>query len=245
MTYDTGSQYKYLVNYSDKQIILTSGTLAGDNRYVGSDLIIDYMRDLPIVKFGNNDSSIDAYGKRVKIIQDTNIKDPLTAATTMLTELENSSDPLKEGTLSLYKINNINVGDTCVVNIPQYGINSVKYDIIEVKYDMTKKNLLSDNIISIKVNRKVADITDTLKDIILQQKKLQGEDIQSTDLLTRYKVSVGSIGIRTSGLEVWTQPIGSSFILGHLSHGLLGSYASHNLGDHRLGSIIQWSGGYW
>ena len=203
------------------------------------------MRDLPIVKFGDNDASINAYGKRVKIIQDTSIKDPLTAETILLRELEEYSDPLKQGTLFIKDVGNINPGETCIVNIPLYNINNVTYDILEASYDMNKRNLLSDEILSIKVNKKIPDITDTLKDILLQQKKLQSKDMQDSDLLTRYKWTTGSFGIRQSGTEVWTQPIGSSFILGHLSHALLGSYASHNLGDHRLGSTLRWSGAYW
>ena len=245
MTFDAGSQFKYLVNYADKKIILTSGTLAGDNRYVGSQIVINYMRDLPIVKFGDNDASIDAYGKRIKVIQDKSIKDPITAETILLNQLEEFSDPQKEGKLNIKGVGNITPGDTCVVNIPFYNLNSVTYDILEAKYDFTKRNLLADEVLSIKVNRKIPDVTDTLKKILLEQRKLQSQDLQSTDLLTRYKVSPGSFGIRASGLRVFTREIGSSFILGHQENGLLGSYTSHTLGDWRLGSTIQWSGGYW
>jgi len=245
MTYEAGSQYKYLVSYQDKKIILTSGTLVGDNRYIGSKLLINYMRDLPIVKYGDNDVSIDKYGRRVKVIQDTSIKDPITAETILLRELEEYSDPLKQGTLNIRNVGNINPGETCVVNIPSYNINNVTYDILEAKYDITKNKLLSDEVLSIKINKKIPDITDTLKSILLAQKKLEGQNISDSDLLTRYKFTAGSTGIRASGLEVFTRGIGSSFILGHQTHGLLGSYPSHNLGDHRLGSILEWSGAYW
>lgn len=245
MTFGAGSQYKYLVNYSDKKIILTSGTDAGNNLYIGSKIIVDYMRDLPIVKYGDNDESVDAYGRRVKVIQDKSIKDPLTAETILLKELEEYSDPLKQGKLNIKNVGNINPGETCVVNIPSYDINNVTYDILEAKYDFNKRNMLADEVLSIKVNKKIPDITDTLKNILLEQKKMQSQDMQDSDLLTRYKFITGSFGLRQSGVEIWTQPIGSSFILGHQTHGLLGSYASHNLGDHRLGSTLRWSGAYW
>ncbi len=257
MTFSAGSQFKYLVNFDDKRIIFTSGTLAGDNRYIGSDLIINYMRDLPIVKFGDNDSSIDRYGKRVKVIQDKSIKDPLTAESILLTELEEFSDPQKEGKIKVSSIANVNVGDTCVVNIPYYNINNVTYDIIEANYDITKRNLLADEILSIKVNKKIPDITDTLKSILLEQKRLASQDFQDTDLLTRYKFSPGSIGIRTSGIEVSTRTLGSSFILGNnvtgsrigdeiIRLGILGSKTGSisYLGDSRSALIIQFSGGY-
>jgi len=50
-----GSNVKYLVNYADQTIVFTSGTLQGANvPTTGNSVIIDYMRDLPIVKVGNN-----------------------------------------------------------------------------------------------------------------------------------------------------------------------------------------------
>ena len=88
------------------------------------------------------------------------------------------------------------------------------------------------------------DIIDTIKEILIEQKKLQASEMTTSDLLTRYKIGTGSLGIRQSGCEVWTRGIGSSFILGHTINGLVGSYVNHNLGDSRLGSIIQFSGGY-
>ena len=269
MTYEVGSKVKYLVNYSDKQIIFTSGTSQGDNiPGAGSQVVIDYMRDLPIVKVGENDISIDAYGRKTKIIQDTNIKDPLTAETILLKELNEYSDPLKQGTLYPIGIGNLNAGETCVVNIPSYNINSTTYDILEAKYDMNKQKMLSDEVLSIKVNKKIPDITDTLKDLILQQKRMSGKDFQTTDLLTRYKFTTGSFGIRQSGLEVYTRSLTGSalvynsvqygiyntnmyagegylagFIIGNLNAGILGT---SELGEGALSPwALQWSGGYW
>jgi len=245
MAFGLGSNVKYLVNFEDRQIVFTSGTDQGNNNPAnGEAVVINYYRDLPIVKYGDNSVSVDNYGKRVKVIQDKSIRDPITAETMLLRELEEYSDPLKEGKLSIKDVGNINPGDTCIVNIPFYNISDVKYDILEAKYDLTKSNLLNDTVLSIKVNKKIPDITDTLKDILLTQKKMQSQDIQDSDLLTRYKLSTGSFGRSGSGTEVWIQPIGSSFILGHQELGLLGSYTSHTLGDWRLGSTLNWSGGF-
>ncbi len=246
MALSIGSNVKYLVNYDDKQIIFTSGTQQGNNNPAnGESVVVDYMRDLPIVKYGDNDVSIDIYGRRIKVIQDTSIKDPLTAETILFRELEEYSDPLKQGKLDIKNVANLTPGETCIVNIPSYDINNVTYDILEARYDFNKRRMLTDAVLSIKVNKKIPDITDTLKQILLDQKKIQSRMMQDSDLLTRYKTSTGSFGIRASGIEIYTRGIGSSFILSHMTHGLLGSYASHNLGDSRLSSILQWSGGYW
>ncbi len=226
MTYTAGSRTKYLVNYEDQQIIFVSGTQQGDNiPAAGSDVIVNYFRDLPIVKVGENDNSIAKYGKRVKVIQDTNIKDPLTAEALMLQTLDDNSDPVKEGTLFIQGVVNVTPGETCVVDIPIYGINSVTYKMIEVRYTINKKTQLSDEVLQIRLNKKIEDITDTLKNILLQLNQIQGQNISSTDLLTRYKQTTGSFGIRQSGLAVYVRNIaGLNIVCNSPVFGLLGVY---------------------
>ena len=245
MSYGTGSAVKYLVNFNDKQIIFTSGTDQGNNiPKTGSIVIVSYQRALPVVKVGDNEISKALYGTRVKVINDKDIKDPNTAEQILARELDKSSYPKKEGRLDIRGVVNITPGQTCVVDVPYHNISSQTYDILEARYDFNKENCLSDSVLSIKVNKKIADITDTMKDIILELKKLQTQDISATDIITRLQYTIGSLSIRQSGVEVWTRTIGSSFILSHPINGLLGSYANHHLGDYRLGSTLNFSGGY-
>jgi len=244
ITYGVGSMIRYLVNFDDKQIILTSGTSQGNNLYIGSKIDVIYNRSLPIVKVGDNEVSKAKYGTRIKVIQDKDIKDPATAEQILTRELEKSGEPVKEGKLSIKGLANIIPGQTCIVNVPNHGVNNQTYDILEANYNFSKENNLNDDILSIKVNKKIPDITDTMKDIYLQLKKLQSADISTSDFITRYQYTAGSEGIRQSGLKVWTQNIGSSFILNHPVNSLLGSYTSHSLGSWYPGSILNWSGGY-
>jgi hypothetical protein len=245
MTYNPGSEVKYLVNYDEKQIIFTSGTTAGNNiPSSGNSVVISYMRDLPIIKVGENNASINKYGRRTKIIQDTNIKDPLIAESVLLSELDLYSDPIKEGRLALKDVNILTPGETCIVDIPIYGINNTEYKILDVNYTFNKNTELKGNVLDVVVNKKIPDVTDTLKDILLQLKNLQSVSVSDTDLLTRYKFTTGSFSIRQSGIEVWTRTIGSSFILGHPTLGLLGSYTTHCLGGYKSDFILQYSGGY-
>ena len=117
---------------------------------------------------------------------------------------------------------------------------------MEAKYDFTKENLLTDQVVSIKVNKHLSDLTDTIKDLILGLRKVQAQEMIDTDILTRYQFSNGSIGIRASGTYVYTRNLGSSFILSHASLGRLGSHTIplNYLGDSRSALTIQWSGGF-
>ena len=87
--------------------------------------------------------------------------------------------------------------------------------------------------------------TDTIKDILLELRKAQGQDMQDTDVITRYEMSLGSAGVRVSGATIWDISIGSSFLLGHSVNGLLGSYSTHSLGYWGGGSTLAYSGAYW
>lgn len=210
MTYSTGSLVRYLVDYDAKQIILTSGTSQGNNLYIGSKIDIVYDRSLPIVKVGDNEPSKEQYGTRVKIIQDKDIKDPQTAEQVLSRELEKSSFPQKEGKLDIKGVLNITPGQTCIVNEPFYDISNQTYDILEANYNFNTDNNLSDSVLSIKLNKKLPDITDTMKDILLAMKKLQGQDISTSDFLTRLQYTLGSIGIRQSGLNIYSSTVTGS-----------------------------------
>lgn len=212
----TPSGVKYLVDFDDKKIIFTSGTSLGANiPQSGNAVVVNYKRNLPIVKVGANEESVNAYGKRVKTIIDKNIKDPLTAQQIVATELDENSDPKKEGTLQLNQILNVNPSETVIINLPFENINNKVYDIIEANYSFNKSNNLEENVLSVKVNKKLNDVTDTMKNIILDIKKLQAQDIDDTDILTRSKFSLGSLVVRHSGTVGYMRNIGSSFILGH------------------------------
>ena len=211
MIANAGSNVKYLVDYDNKQIIFTSGTEQGNNIPTsGNSVVIDYMRGLPIVKVGDDFPSQTQFGKRVKVIQDKNIKDPKTAVTMVNNELERLNQPATEGNLKIKGIANIIPGRTCMVNLPNHEISGLTYDIIEVNYNINSETRLNENILGVRVNQKLPDITDTIKDMMLQIKKLQAGDISDSDILTRLQSSTGSESLRTSGLFVYTRTLTTS-----------------------------------
>ena len=239
-----GSDVKYLVAYEDKQIVFTSGTDTGDNiPGAGSNIFITYDRLLPIVKVGTDETSKFVYGKRTKIITDKNIKDPETAAKRVSTELGLYSLPEIEGQIEIQGILNVIPSQTCRVNLPNSAINNQEYDILETDYNFNVENNLNETVLSIKLNKNLNQMTDNLKDMILDLKKIEGGDIDSSDVITRLQFTTGSVTLRQNGCVVSMNGVGSSFILGNINNGILGSPSSL-LGDNRTSYVIQWSGCY-
>lgn len=242
---DTTSGVKYLVDYDNKQIVFKSGTSNGNFIPTsGNAVVIDYMRALPVVTVGRNDSSINSYGKRVKLIVDRNIKDPNQAELIMLGELDKYSDPIKEGNLEIRGIIDIYPWEQVSVNLPYHGVNNQTYDVISSNYDFDQENCQNDQVLKIKVNKDIPDLSDAIKEILLKLKQAEAKEIESGEGLTRLEQATGFLTLQQSGCEIWTRGIGSSFILGHSVNGLLGSYATHTLGDWRAGSSLLWSGNY-
>ncbi len=247
---------RYLVSFNDKQIIFISGTNNGNNiPSIGNLVIFDYFRSLPIVKVGESDISIQQYGRRTKVIIDKDIKDPRTAEVLLAKELDENVAPTKEGIIKVRGVVNVTPSQTCVVNLPFHNVINKTYEIIEADYEFNKDNNLADNVLTLKVNKKIPDLTDTFKDMMLQLRKTQAEQLSETDFITRFKFSAGSFGIRQSGTIISTiTGLGSGFVLGVAGPGTnpqaggrLGSVIGSGinfLGDSRNPFVIQWSGNY-
>jgi hypothetical protein len=238
---------KFLVDQNNKQIIFISGT--GIGSFVpasGVSVVIDYYRSLPIVKVGDDDISQQRYGLKTKVIQDKSIKDPSTAQALMLQNLTQYSVPQIECNIDVKGFYHITPGNTCVINYPFEGINNNTSTILNATYNFNKDNNLSDRVLSLKVNQKISDINDVIKQAILDLKRIQAADMSTTDIITRFKYSLGSFSIVSSGVVVWTRAINDSFILGHTINGILGSIAGLQplLGDRRGALTIYFSGAY-
>ena len=247
----------YLVDFFDKNIVFISGTTIGYDSIPSSGTLVtvDYQRSLPIVKVGQNLSSIETFGKRIKVITDSEIKDPVTAQEILDIELVESPLPKKQGTIKVDGLATITAGQTAVVDLPNQNINNQTYEIIEVRHDFNKENNLIEQVLTLKVNKKINDVTDTIKDLINDVREIRADSLGISDVLTRFQFTTGSFGIRQSGLFVSSRTLGSSFILGKGFHGvtgttfggILGSVVASGinfLGDSRSTFIIEFSGGF-
>jgi prophage tail gpP-like protein len=241
--------WSYLVNYDSRQIILTSGTQAGNNLAAsGVTVAVDYFRDTPIIKLAEDPSSQEKYGIRTKIITSKDIRDPSQAVDVANNQLALYSAPIMQGDLNLHDIFGVTAGELCTVDLPFEGINSTKYLMIKATYNFNIENNLSNNVLKVTVSAKRRTIMDLLKQIMLDLKRLEGSDISTDDVITRIQTSNGSVGIRVAEWIVKSRTIGHSFILGHPINGKLGSpYNGIDgsqilLGDYRSAFTVQRSG---
>ena len=247
---------EYLIDYNSRNIVLCSGTQCGDNiADNGVAVVVDYDRGTPIIKYGENRTSIDLYGPKTKVINDKNITDPQMAKDIVVSTLDQYSLPSMQGLITLQGTVYLVAGNTVVVNLSNQDISSETYDILEAKYDFTTKNCQANSVLTVKVSKKLKDFVDTLKQLILDLKRLQAGDIDITDVYSRMEFATGSFGVAVKNWKVETRTLGSSFILGHpgiqsnpQGGGILGSVVSSGinfLGDTRSSLSTQQSGGTW
>ena len=218
------SGQEFLVDFDQRNIILTSGTEAGDNIPLNNvEVIVKYDASSPIIKRGQNESSIAQYGQITKVITDKNIDDPRIATDIVKNQLNLNSMPKIEGNITVENVVAITPGNTCIVDLPNQNISNQTYTILEAKYNFTPKKMFEDNVLTVRLNEKAKDILDTWKEIILDIKRLQVADINDSDVLTRLQNATGSFGFRVNTWTVNTFDVGSRFLLSHPVLGRLGT----------------------
>jgi len=245
----------YLVNFEDREIVFVSGTDIGYDTIPTGTITINYDRDVPIIKFGENRNSIKAFGPKELIISDKSIKDPITAKDILFKALEDS-DPFNRFDCKIRGWETFKPGQTVVIDLDDFNIDQKTTRILEIEYLFTKRTIESNNIITVRLDRKTLDITDEIKRIRLNVESLQTEQQNPSDVLTRFESTAGSI-VPVGSLWYIQQrtELGSSFILGKGSRevtgptfgGILGSIIVSGinfLGDSRDDLVITTSGGF-
>lgn len=246
---DVVSGTQYLIDYDQKKLIFVSGTAPGDNIPASGDAVIcEYDRSVPIVKYGENAASIIAHGPASYVIVDRDIRQPSMAEEILVDTLSRYGEPFTEGNLDVKGIVDLTPGNTIKVNLPNEEVSDETYDIISLSYDFKKDKCLRDQVLKVKVNEKIRDMSDTIKQIILDIKKLQQAD--AYEVMTRYEFVTGSTGLRVSDWYAYDRDIGSSFVLGHPVNGILGAVGGGSLqpvlGSGTIGTwTAQASGGTW
>jgi len=225
----------YYVNFHDKQLIFISGTDIGYSSIPisGGSIFSTYDRELPIVKFGEDRASITKFGKKVKIINDKSIKDPNIATNILQTELQ-KSNPLKGLEIDIDGWFDLTPGNTIKIVLNDFNIDDIA-GIIDIDYTFDRNKIQSEQIIKVRLDRKITDLTDEITDIRKRLTLMESQDRQDTDVLTRLESATGSLLVRGSIWFVQTrQGLGSSFILGGPGTNP-GSIAS---AGGRLGSVL-------
>lgn len=226
---------KYLVDFADSRIILTSGTAAGDNiQPAGSVVIADYDQSTPLIKFDKDETSINAFGLKQKEIIDKNIKDLLEATVVAEAFIAENKDPKTQGTVKVKGIANVIPGQTCLVNLPTQGQDNQTYTMIRAKYTFNPINNQAENALDITVSRKVNSFIDLFTQHELRLRSLETSEVESS--ITNVETFTGSIGI-SGATQLISRDIGSGFYFNVTGHDILNSDTSL-LGDVRGGSVV-------
>ena len=219
------SGQQYLVDFEGKRIIFTSGTAAGYNIPVsGTDPVaIRYAKENLIAKYGVDRAAIAGNNNiRVgKTIVDKNITDPRQAEDIVISQLALGTQAQNEGVFMVDGVFSVTPGQTCIVNLPYQNVDNATFVIMEAVYDFTPSKMLSDTVLSLKVNTKTRDIVDVMKQMIIDLKKLQAADLNDTDIISRLETATGSAGFRVNPWRVRTWDIGSNFLLSHDVNGIM------------------------
>jgi len=214
---------QYLVDYYGQKIVFVSGTSIGYSTIPssGGSVICNYQRDIPIVKYGKDDTSIALYGIKETAIIDPTIKDVATATQVLNAKLENS-DPLNKFEIDYIGYDDVIPGQLIDIYLNDFNINTTAR-IIGIDYTFTKETIYDQKIMSFQLEKKITDLTDKIRDIEERVRKLEGANLLTADYLTRLQEYTGSCLIVGSYYQIRTRNVGSALIIGHPKNGAIGS----------------------
>lgn len=235
----------YFVSFQDSQLIFPSGTTFG---YFlppsGGSIIATYDREIPIAKAGENTTSIQIYGPREKIIVDKSIKDPNTATAILNKELENSS-PLNNIEINLKGWYDFSPGQLINVSLGNFNLSESGVPIIEASYNFNPVSINQENVLNIKLDKRILDITDRIKNMKDRIEALESDSRTDIPVLPRLLTSTGSMLMVGSYWEIRNRFLGSEFILwGSNNFGPKGSGGTPTLGLLYSGAGITGSDSY-
>ncbi len=227
---------KFVVDYQSSQVVLTSGITAGDNTgWIGSQaVIIDYQRSSPLISIRQDTTSQSTYGDKHKTIIDRNIKDIDEANTRANTFLTEHKDPKIQGNLNVEGVVDITPGNTAVVNIPFHNIVNQTYAILNASYTFNKRNNLSNQVLTVSMNKRIRNFIDYMKEHELRLRMIEGAEVDTS--ITNLVTATGSVFVETSYNAI-SRSIGSAFYFHIPGHNIFNDTSSL-LGDMRAGSTV-------
>lgn len=222
---------KYLVDFQGQKVVLVSGTAAGDNiQPNGSVVIFSYQRSTPIASIKQLSTAFPKH----KVITDRNIKDLEEASQKATTFLNDNAYPKTNGSLNINGIFEFVAGDTVIVNLPFQNQSNKVYAINNIKYKFNKTNNLSERVMQLSLNKKIANFMDITKEQILRLRAIEASETDA--YITSIELGSSLLGVDNTNKLISTS-IGSSFYFHVQGHNILNSPSSL-LGDMRLGSTV-------
>jgi hypothetical protein len=235
----------YLVNQPARQIIFVSGTSLGYSSIPGSlsPVVVNYDVSRQIIKLAEDESSKTSYGPKSLEITDDTITDPGYAADLAINQLSLKKDPPVEGRLSMQGLTLLNPGETITINLPNKGQSSVIYNILESNYQFNVTDNFQDYVLTVRVAKRISNLNDVLKTMLLDIKKLQAATIDPDAITSRISTFTGSLGLRIGSYTWSSRSINDSFILGHPQNGVLGIISPLSAGSILSGTAYSWQSG--
>jgi len=201
----------YAVDFFDRQVIFLSGTDIGYDSIPpsGGSVIVNYQRELPIVKCGQNDDSIKFYGPKTKVIRDKSIKDPNTALDLLQGALQDSN-PLNRLKCKLKGWFTFTPGQTVIYDLSNFNISEIPMSIVEIQYNFNKNSIQDNSTISLVLSKKLLDITDKMKELDRRLVNIESPDISDSDVVTRLIQSKEECIVVGSCYSVYTSTVTGS-----------------------------------
>lgn len=242
---DPGSGTQFLVDYNNQNIVFVSGALAGMNIPTSGSttFVVEYQRQRQIIKYAQDDTSVAAYKPKTYTYIDKNIKEPLQATASALALLDKNAHLFKEINTTYVGWSDFVPGTTAGIYEPFQEVSGAQFSIIRAKYDFKPENLYREEVVNLTLNRKLVDGADIIKQALLDIKRLRAQETVEDELYTRLQLGTGSLGARISAWSVSTGGLGSSFVLGHPTLGVLGTTVPQPyLGNSTAVKTVQYSG---
>ena len=146
---------KFLVDFSERKVILTSGTVAGDNRLAsGESINVDYDKATTAFAVRTDEASIEANSKRETIIINKNIgnmSELIDIANSYVDK--NKTSNIAPKNYDVMGLINIDFSKIYKVDLPYHNVNNEDFIILSVTYDLTKKNKLNGKVMKITLGK--------------------------------------------------------------------------------------------
>lgn len=205
----------YAVSFDDSQIEFLSGTDIGYSTVPpsGGSAIVNYQRELPIVKFGQDDTSIKLYGPKNLVFRDKSIRDPDNALEVLKGKLRDAN-PLNRIKNQIKGWFDITPGNSIIMTLEDYNLFQEETSIVSVDYKFDKNTVQSKNTITLTLSKKFLEITDQIKDVKQRIEAIESQDTQDSDTITRLIVGQDDVMVVGSHYNISTSAVtGSAYHL--------------------------------
>jgi hypothetical protein len=223
------------VDFEKKQVRFASAPGVGTNNV---QVIYTYAIPTPVV--ADDSSSIAAYGLYQKTVFETDIKNITDGESRARSFVTKYGQPFVSTTLQIRNVStaSLDVGQKVYVNDT---VNNIARYVVINKYTIEYPNRYD----TLEVGDRQWRLSNWGTKIMENLQRLNEEASNNQDYLLHVVSHTVQATAHRYSLDIWRQFIGSSFIIGHTTNGVINSGAvPHVIGDYRTGSTVLYSARY-